>query len=89
MGAASEAFDQLSKEERLTLLEMLGFDEPQRYQIRESINLTYGCMYYEVQEELDRCFIRGVWRRPVELVFGKNTLKRSKRSIPRRRKKVA
>ena len=61
MGVASEAFDLLSKEERLTLLERLGFDEPQRYQTRESIDLRYGCMYYEVQEELDRCFVRGNW----------------------------
>jgi len=61
MSDAGVAFDKLSKIDRLALLETLGFYEPQRYQTREPIDLRYSNMHYEVQGELDRCYIKGRW----------------------------
>ena len=61
MSAISEAFDALSREERLQLLVDLEFEDPMRYASRDEIDLRYCCLVYEVQNELANCYVRGTW----------------------------
>jgi hypothetical protein len=76
MSLAGEAYDLLSGEDRLSLLGALGFDEPQRYRGWEDREMSYSRMLYEVQEELNLCFVKGEWRIPE----GVPTTKRKKRN---------
>jgi len=64
MSAAEIAFNLLNREERLSLLLELGFNEPQKYLGWEEIDLSYSCLFYEVQDELDRCYHKGKWVAP-------------------------
>ena len=61
MSAISEAFDALSKEERLQLLADLEFEDPMRYASRDEVELRYYCLVYEVQDELGTCYHQGKW----------------------------
>jgi len=61
MSSISEAFDALSKEERLQLLVVLGFEDPMRYAAWEEVDLRYHCLVYKVQSELGTCFHQGRW----------------------------
>ena len=58
----SEAFNALSKEERLSLLKDLEFHfDPSQYTDWDEMDLRYGCLIYEVKLELANCFVRGTW----------------------------
>jgi len=84
MSAAGTAYDLLSKDERLALLGTLGFLEPPRYREWEEKDLSYGCLHYEVQDELDRCFARGEWKTPETPV---KQIMNGPKCTPRRRKR--
>jgi hypothetical protein len=86
MSRAGSAFDALTADDRLALLVTLGFDGPQRYQGWEPQDLQYGCLFYEVQDELDRCYVKGQWsatpRREPPI---KNAPKKRAKRTPRRK----
>jgi hypothetical protein len=86
MSNAGSAFDALTTDERVALLVTLGFDEPQRYLGWEPNDLRYGCMFYEVQDELDRCYVKGQWSAaPRREPPVRNAPKKRKKRAPRRK----
>ena len=86
MSAAGSTFDQMNRDEKLSLLVALGFDEPQRYREWDEKDLKYGCLFFEVQDELDRCFVKGQWLAAplIERPIHTRTSRKIKRS-PRRK----
>jgi len=60
-----QAFDGLDPPGvRLALLELLGFIVDPEYQTWAEQDLRYDKLYYEVQSELQKCYIKGQWRNP-------------------------
>jgi hypothetical protein len=63
---AAEVFNSMEHEERLKLLEVLGFEEPQRYLHREERQTRFEQLLYEVQIELQSCYQprKETWKAP-------------------------